>query len=352
MAGRKTRSTNEILVDILNELAEHTDSEHGLTVKELSNRVGATEKTVHAHLQLLEAQRPMGRTVRRLTAADMRQADSADARPGWCMEPAIDVAELRLFGDGLALSRIDEEYARESYDRLRVLAGFAGAHSQGLRNIRVPKPYNREFLSNVENLDEAISGKRVVCFRMCDYAVDGSLTLRIDSESGKPREYRADPYQMTYRNGMYYLLCHMHGKNGVAFAHVDRIRDLRIVEGVRQECPLEELHAPDGSPFSLADYLAERLYPWTGQAEDILMHVSSLSCIYDWFERPLVSRVDARTYEVAVHADPQTVLWWALQYADNVDIDILKPQSLRDAMAAVGRRLVERYGNSSGEDDV
>ena len=122
MAGRKTRSTNEILVDILNELAEHTDSEHGLTVKELSNRVGATEKTVHAHLQLLEAQRPMGRTVRRLTATDMRQADSADARPGWCMEPAIDVAELRLFGDGLALSRIDEEYARESYDRLRVLA--------------------------------------------------------------------------------------------------------------------------------------------------------------------------------------------------------------------------------------
>lgn len=166
MVGRKTRSTNEILVGILNELAEHTDSEHGLTVKELSDRVGATEKTVHAHLQLLETQRPMGRTVRRLTAADMRQADSADARPGWCMEPAIDVAELRLFGDGLALSRIDEEYAWESYNRLRVLAGFAGAHSQGLRNIRVPRPYNREFLSNVENLDEAISGRHVVSFRM------------------------------------------------------------------------------------------------------------------------------------------------------------------------------------------
>lgn len=44
MAGRKTRSTNEILVDILNELAEHTDSEHGLTVKELSNRVGQPRK--------------------------------------------------------------------------------------------------------------------------------------------------------------------------------------------------------------------------------------------------------------------------------------------------------------------
>ena len=183
----------------------------------------------------------------------------------------------------------------------------------------------------------------------CDYAVDGSLTLRINPESGKPREYRADPYQMTYRNGMYYLLCHMHGKNGVAFAHVDRIRDLRIVEGLRQECPLEQLRASDGSPFSLADYLAERLYPWTGQAEDILMHVGSLACIYDWFERPSVSRVDAHTYEVAVRADPQTVLWWALQYADNVDIDILKPQSLRDAMAAVGRRLVERYGSDADD---
>ena len=49
---------------------------------------------------------------------------------------------------------------------------------------------------------------------------------------------------------------------------------------------------------------------------------------------------------------PQTVLWWALQYSDNVDIDIVQPQSLRDAMAAVGRRLVERYGSRSGEDDV
>ena len=216
----------------------------------------------------------------------------------------------------------------------------------------MPRPYNREFLSNVENLDEAISGRHVVSFRMCDYAVDGSLTLRLDPESGKPREYRADPYQMTYRNGMYYLLCHMHGKKGVAFAHVDRIRDLRILEEERQECPLEELRTPDGSPFSLADYLSERLYPWTGQAEDILMHVSSLSCIYDWFERPKVARTDAGTYEVAVHADPQTVLWWALQYSDNVDIDILEPRSLRDAMAAVGRRLVERYGSGSGEDDT
>lgn len=44
MAGRKTRSTNEILVDILNELAEYTDSEHGLTVKELSNRVGGNRE--------------------------------------------------------------------------------------------------------------------------------------------------------------------------------------------------------------------------------------------------------------------------------------------------------------------
>ena len=44
MAGRKTRSTNEILVDILNELAEHTDSEHGLTVKELSDRVGGNRE--------------------------------------------------------------------------------------------------------------------------------------------------------------------------------------------------------------------------------------------------------------------------------------------------------------------
>lgn len=344
MAGTKKKSTNEILVRILEELAAHTDTEHGLSTKELSRRLGVTEKTVRGHLRMLESQRPFGRAVGQLTPEMAEHADSPDATPGWYMEPAIDLAQLRLLGDGLALSRIDEEYAREAYDRLRSLAGYAGGQSEGLRNLRIPRPYNREFLSNVENLDEAIGAGRVVRFRLCQYAADGTLVERVDSGTGEPREYVADPYQMTYRNGLYYLLCHMHGRPGIGFVHVDRIRRLDVLgPDVAQECRLEDLRTADGTRLSLADFLAERLYPWTGEAEDIRLLVTDLACVYDWFERPAVRRVDDRHYEVTAHADPRTVLWWALQYADAGIVEILEPASLRKAMADVGATLVATY---------
>lgn len=352
MAGTKKKSTNEILVRILEELAANTDAEHGLSTKELSRRLGVTEKTVRGHLQMLESQRPFGRAVGQLTPEMIEHADSDDAAPGWYMEPAIDLAQLRLLGDGLALSRIDEEYAREAYDRLRSLAGYAGIHSKGLRNLRIPRQYNREFLSNVENLDEAIGGGRVVRFHMCRYDVDGTLTERIDAGSGKPREYLADPYQMTYRNGMYYLLCHMHGRPGIGFVHVDRIRHLAVLgQDIAQECRLEDLRTSDGTPLSLSDFLTERLYPWTGEAEDVRLRVSDLACVYDWFGRPQVRRIDERIYEVRARVDPRTVLWWALQYADAGIIEVLEPASLRRMMADVGETLTAMYGTPDAATD-
>lgn len=343
---------DEITVRILNELALHTDGEHGLSVRELSRRLGVTEKTVRNHLQALKSLHPFGRSIRQLTASMVEQADSDDATAGWCMEPVLDVAQLRLLGDSIALSRIDEEYARETYDTLRSLAGYAGRHSGGLRNLRIQRSYNREFLSNVENLDEAISAGRVIGFHMCQYDVDGSLVARCDATTGQPREYRADPYQMTYRNGMYYLLCHMHGRDGVSFVHVDRIRQLEVFgDDVPQECRLDDLHMPDGTPFQLSEYLSERLYPWAGQAEDVTMRVTDLACVFDWFEHPHVRQVGNGVYEVTAHADPTTVLWWALQYADAGTVEILQPQSLRNRLAQVGRTLERTYGTPSDKDD-
>lgn len=344
MGGMKTKSTNEILVRLLEELAAHTDTEHGLSVRELSRRLGVTDKTIRGHLRVLESLHPFGRAVRQLTPEAVDRADSTDATPGWYMEPAIDPAQLRLLGDGLALSRIDEEYVREAFNRLCSLAGYAGSHSTGLRNLRIPRPYNREFLSTVENLDEAINNESVVRFHMCHYKVDGTLSERIDHNTGQPRNYQADPYQMTYRNGMYYLLCHIHGRDNISFVHVDRIRHIVILDtDVQQELRLRDLRTPDGEPLSLPAYLSERLYPWAGQAEDIRMHVTDLACVFDWFEHPAVKLVDKGVYEVRVHADPTTVLWWFMQYAAAGIITILEPQSLRDRIADIGTALVTRY---------
>lgn len=346
--SRPVYSTTEIVVRILDELAAHTDMEHGLTVSELARRVGATNKMVLGHLWMLQTLRPMGRYVGCLSRDDASQAESGDARPGWHMEHAIDAAQLRLLWGILTLSRIDEESTADSYRTLRNLAGYAGEHVGPPLDMNIPNRHNREFLSNVENLNAAIGKRRVVAFNMCSYDMTGELVMRFDAKTGKAREYRADPYQMTYKNGKYYLVCHMHGWEHLSYLHVDRIRRLHL----EPETESFEQELNDFSPYPARRSICRSIWPSgriRGPAEDIRFQLkSTLDIVFDWFEHPHIKRLDEHTYDVTVHTNATSTLWWSLQYVDTGNIEILEPQSLRDELARVGRNLVGAYGREIG----
>ena len=48
-----TPSTAQIVIEILELLDAHTDSEHGITATEISKRISVSEKTVRGHLKAL-----------------------------------------------------------------------------------------------------------------------------------------------------------------------------------------------------------------------------------------------------------------------------------------------------------
>ncbi|PLS30192.1 DNA-binding protein [Bifidobacterium margollesii] len=388
---RRGASTTQIVVRILEVLSQHTDREHGMTLDALCSMVGASEKTLRGHLRMLEEIRPFGRTIGRLRRADIADALAPDATVGWYMEPVLDAAQVRLLADSLALSRINADTTRDLLGKLQTLSGLSGGTGEGnvaIDQIATPRHYNREFLINIEKLNDAIRAGRVVQYRYCRYDDTGELIPRTD-ETGREKLYQADPYQMLYKNGRYYLLCHRHGLSNLSYLHVDRIRELELLpESEPLQRRLDDF-APDsdggadrdrdaaGSDrsagglgrgtchFDIAAHMAERPYPMGGPAVDIRMRVTgSLEPIFDWFDRPEVTPVapvapagsvasagsdgsvsGRRVYDVRVHANERATLWWALQYSafDQGVIEILAPQSLRDALRRTGETLSRRY---------
>lgn len=354
-------STAQIVLSILTELAQNTDNEHGMTLRELSRKVKATEKTVRSHLHAMRDCAPLGRDVRHLTRAALADASSPDARPGWCIAPGIDPTVARLIADGLAIARIDDATLRDIINGLRPLAGYGmrpeDFHTTSLQS---SERLNREFLVNVQLLDEAIGAKRRITYHYCAYDDRGNLVPRRDRDTGEVREFEADPYQLLYKNGRYYLLCHRVGLPFLSYLYVDRFRELKL-RG--KDVPLDRTldsfaeRNPDGTPgrFDMDAYLDEHPYTVVTRTVDITMRVrEALEPVYDWFPnasvKPDPAATDGKTFIVHVRADEQAALWWAMQFAyrdphniNRADIEILEPASMRESLLDAAHQLLERY---------
>lgn len=338
-------STAQIVIEILELLDSHTDSEHGLTAIEISKRIGVSEKTVRGHLKALHDMQPFGRRVEHLERRDLAKAESADPKPGWYIEPIFDTAQMRLLADGAALSHSDGEYL---YDLIAKIYTFAGKSGQlrGLTQLATPKNYNTEFLNNIELLNDAIEHERTVRFRYCTYDINGNLVPRLD-DSGSPKEYRADPYHLMYKNSKYYLVCHMHQHDNLSYLHVERFRDLAMVGNDHSlKRTLNSFSPVPGKPFNVTRHMNERPYPMNGEAVPIHMHISgTLEPLYDWFDEATVTQTGEKEYDVRIVANEKATLWWALQYADSHLIEILEPQSLRTMLRETGKYLTQLYQN-------
>ena len=114
---------------------------------------------------------------------------------------------MRLLLDSLTLSRISLDTMDDLIGKIRELAGAAGQAVGYLDHVATYTHINGEFLSTIDQLNQAIEEGHGVTFQYRDYGPDGTL-IPHKSRTGAGRiTYTADPYQMVYKNGRYYLIC-------------------------------------------------------------------------------------------------------------------------------------------------
>ncbi|OZG68672.1 helix-turn-helix transcriptional regulator [Bifidobacterium eulemuris] len=364
---RKTYAGNTS-IDVAEVLWRHTYFGHGLSVRQILDELARmhpgtdalpTEKTVRNQLANLHANGFLGRRVDRVGAEELSDIECADPQPGWYMDAFLTAPQMRLLADSLTLSRIDPEALNELVGKIRELAGAAGDGIAHLEHVASYAHMNGEFLYTIDQLNQAIEERCAVTFAYRDYAPDGSLVPHVSrsaSEEGSdptPTVYTADPYQMVYKNGRYYLICRLHDRPNLRTFVVDRIAEVDLHGGrIAMKHPMPE-------DFDAVDFMRHRPYPVTDDSVMIHMVVrgqSMLNNVFEWFDEPTVTErhsatsnesPEGREYIVTVEAPERAVFWWALQYSWNGAVIVASPDSLKQQLYQAGTTLIKAYRRDS-----
>lgn len=192
---------------------------------------------------------------------------------------------------------------------------------------------NKQFFYIVDVLDEAIADRAQVRIRYGRYDIDKAL--HSDAES-----LLLNPYQMIVANGRYYLSASVEGSGCLRSFRIDRI--LYIEKTSSRSTPIRALKEDIAESY-LPENLSEQLYMFSGKPVRIRMRVdrSALNYVFDWFSDLLIENATPTTAEVVVRANEQAMRYWALQFADYVEV--LEPKSLRLSLKKTADELACRY---------
>jgi predicted DNA-binding transcriptional regulator YafY len=251
----------------------------------------------------------------------------------------FETSELRMLVDCvLSFKHINEKH---SLDLIGKIASLGGTHfKMRLQHVHHvtdwPKSTNFDFFYNVEVLDAAIEKGRKASFFYNRYGTDKKFKHTTESK------HIVSPYQFLFHNQYYFLIAKPDCRESLAFFRLDRITDIEMLTG---ECyPLHQI--PDfRNGLNLAEIAATLPYLYFDKPVDIELKCGEamLGDIVDWFGKDFVlSSKNDGFFVVTVKASPPAIVHWLMQY--NVAVEVLAPQSVRNAVIEKTRRLTKLYG--------
>lgn len=181
------------------------------------------------------------------------------------------------------------------------------------------KTDNRQVFWNIEQLDEAITQKKKV---QMDY-----LHYGLDKKQHITASYTVNPYEMTYLNEHYYLICVPDHDPHTRLYRIDRMANIHLLEELRSEQPAIRQEARDA------------IYAYVGAPERIVMRCERwiLDDVIDRFGSDVYLTEESETaFTASFTAPPRGIKFWALQYLPYVEV--LEPRWLRkEIIESIGK---------------
>lgn len=246
-------------------------------------------------------------------------------------------SELQLLIDGvLASQHISAAHSKKLIDKICSLSNryfprhVGNVHSVGEWN----KTDNKTLFYHIELVDEAIETGKMVEYDYNKYGMDKKLH--------KSSFQRVSPYQLILHNQRYYLMGYSPFWDHMVYHRMDRITNMVISE--RSAVPLRDVKGfADGINYKNISTAMPYMYADPPVRVTFATTAGLMDQIVDWFGREVtVRKLDGDKIEVGVRAAPTAMLYWALQYADSVEV--LKPDDLRARIAGVLKHANEVYG--------
>lgn len=250
--------------------------------------------------------------------------------------------ELRLLIDSVLLTD-----GLSKNDRISLIRRLEGLSSKYFRSeiskIDMDiygKVLNREILMTLENIGSAIADGKQISFHYCDCGLDGKLKFRLDS-SGKKKQYTVNPYQVISQNGHSYLIGNLPKYDDLTHFRIDRIKDCQVIDA-----PAKSLRMLKGfeAGIRLSEYIKYHPNLWNGEPVHITFQCKQymMNDAADSFGTDLrIETLSNDMMKVHVYASESSMLHWAIQFADAVEV--LSPATLRKQIAESLRNALEKY---------
>lgn len=252
-------------------------------------------------------------------------------------------SELRMLIDAIMFSMNISGKHRK--DLVKKISGLSNKYFQSrvkhISCIDNGANNNQQIFANIEMLDEAISRKKKISFNYMDYGTDKKMYPK-KNKHGEVRTYIINPYQMAAKNGKYYLICNFDGYNTVSNYRIDRIKNIKILD--EKVKPFKELENATGERLDLNAYMKEHVYMYSSDNDIVTFRIvkAMISDIIDTFCGDVRFTDETDTHVTVV---TKVNLRAMFQYAKNYgpDVEVLKPESLRNELREEYRRALEAY---------
>ncbi len=311
---------------LLEILKDYTDSEHTLKMSEIISKMESLyglkieRRTVYSCINVLSE---MGYDV-------LTPEDTGD---GYCLdEHDFDVSEVRLLMDSVYTNQtIAAEYSKKLIEKLlKLLPEYRRRRYANLFVINAGrKTNNRQVFLNIEEIDEAIIGRRKISFTYLKYDFDKKLKPK------RQEPYIVSPYAMIAANEHYYLIgkCEHH-ENAISHFRIDKIVDIKVTDLTADSMPED---------FSLSSYNDSAVLMYGGECgkvkfkcDDILLQ----NAVDKFGKDATIIKNPDNSFNMTVAGSYEGLLYWSMRYADCCEI--VYPIELREKAIEMLKR--NKYG--------
>ena len=319
------------LLYLMDKFLKDTDEEHGVTISELSeylerHDIKSERKSLYDDIEGLKR---FGMDIVK---------EKADKKVYYkLVSRDFELAELKLLVDLVQSSKFMTSNKTEKLiSKLESLTSrYQAVELQRQVHIinRIKNP-NEKIYMYVDALHSAIHNDTQVEFQYTYWNLKKELVPRHDGKL-----YRVSPWALTWDDENYYLVGYDEEADKIKHFRVDKMLSLENISEPRNGRELFE-------DFDIASYAKKTFNMYDGKEDTVKLkvHNSMVGVILDRFGTDVmlipVKGEEYFTVNVGVNVSDLFV-GWIIGLGERVEV--IAPQSLRDQIKQIGKKLVERY---------
>lgn len=308
-------------------ILEETDENNPLTRVEIERKlhdvygISIERRTVYSNIELLESY-----------GYEISKPSDNKSDKYYLVSRGFEESEIKLLCNAIHSSRfIPVNYSKDLIKKLLLTQSkaFRKEYNDEVFIDNGDKKENRDFFLNIDTISDAIKNKKNISYDYMKYDTNFKLVKRDEIRK------QVSPYYLIYTSDKIYLAAYSQEHKMVIHLRVDKMMNIQEEDGK---------YVSESKKKDPYQYARTKMYMFAGEDITVTLRFkeSVLDDIVDSFGRKLTLIKDGEGYyKTNIKTSEQGIIYYALQYIDN--IEILEPKDIRNKVKEALSRGLKAY---------